>query len=125
MYVHVGLMTFNEKNGVLGPWACFGGILLIGLVSLLKGMTEFIGLLLMGQGLVYLLSFGRHDTNAVYLMFRFLSRPVIITVRAITPRQVADRHLPFVGFFLLFWLWFGLVIVKASLVTSALPAVPQ
>lgn len=95
---------------------------MIELVSVLKGMAEFIALLLMGQGLVYLLSFGRHDTNAVYLMFRFLSSPVVRAVRVITPRRVADRHVPFVGFFLLFWVWFGLVIAKATLVTSRLPA---
>ena len=98
---------------------------MIAFVSVLKGMTEFIALLLMGQGLVYLMSFGRHDTNAVYLMFRFLSSPVMRAVRVITPDRVADRHLPVVGFFLLFWVWFGLVIVKASLVSSGLPSGPQ
>jgi uncharacterized membrane-anchored protein len=100
-------------------------MLLIGLVSVLKGMTEVIGLMLLGQGLVYLLSFGRHNTNAVYLMFRFFSRPVMSSVRLITPRQVADRHIPFVGFFLLFWLWLGLVVAKAVLYTSSLPPVNQ
>lgn len=98
---------------------------MIGLVSVLKGMTEFIGLLLMGQALVYLLSFGRHDTNAVYLMFRFLSRPVMRSVRVITPRQVSDKHVPFVSFFLLFWVWFGLVLLKATLITAELPATSQ
>jgi len=98
---------------------------LVGLVSVLKGMTEFIGLMLLGQGLVYLLSFGRHNTNAVYLMFRFLSRPVLGTVRVITPKQVSDKHVPFVGFFLLFWLWFGLVIIKAALITAELPPLTQ
>jgi uncharacterized membrane protein YedE/YeeE len=97
------------------------GAVLIEIVSVLKGMAEFIALLLMGQGLVYLMSFGRHDTNAVYLMFRFLSSPVIRVVRLVTPNRVADKHLPFVGFFLLFWVWFGLVIVKASLMTSGVP----
>jgi len=98
---------------------------LLGLVSVLKGMTEFIGLMLLGQGLVYLLSFGRHNTNAVYLMFRFFSRPVFSAVRFITPRQVSDKHVPFVGFFLLFWLWFGLVITKAVLITAELPPLSQ
>ncbi len=84
------------------------------LVVICKGLVEFAALILLGQGLVYLLSFGRHEANPVYRLFRLLSSPVTKSVRVITPRQVADRHLPVVGFFLLFWLWFGLVLMKAA-----------
>ena len=85
------------------------------LVVIFKGLVEFSALILLGQGLVYLLSFGRHETNAVYRFFRLLSSPVVKSVRVITPKQVADRHLPMVGFFLLFWLWFGLLLAKAAI----------
>jgi hypothetical protein len=85
------------------------------LVVIFKGLVEFAGLILLGQGLVYILSFGRHETNAVYRLFRLLSSPVVKSVRVITPKQVADRHLPMVGFFLLFWLWFGLLLAKAAM----------
>ncbi|MGA0809244.1 MAG: hypothetical protein ACO3PI_09395 [Burkholderiaceae bacterium] len=40
---------------------------------------------------------------------------MVRSVRVITPKQVADRHLPMVGFFLLFWLWFGLLLAKAAI----------
>jgi hypothetical protein len=33
-------------------------------------------------------------------------------VRRVTPRQIIDRHVPFVTFFLLFWLWIGLTFAK-------------
>lgn len=85
------------------------------LVVIFKGLVEFAALILLGQGLVYLLSFGRHETNAVYRFFRLLSSPVVKSVRVITPKQIADRHLPVVGFFLLFWLWFGLLFAKATI----------
>ena len=85
------------------------------LVVIFKGLVEFTALILLGQGLVYILSFGRHETNAVYRLFRLLSSPVVKSVRVITPKQVADRHLPMVGFFLLFWLWFGLLLAKAAI----------
>ncbi|MGA0984652.1 MAG: hypothetical protein ACO3ST_08265 [Burkholderiaceae bacterium] len=85
------------------------------MVVIFKGLVEFAALILLGQGLVYLLSFGRHETNAVYRFFRLLSSPVVRSVRVITPKQVADRHLPMVGFFLLFWLWFGLLLAKAAI----------
>ena len=85
------------------------------LVVIFKGLVEFAGLILLGQGLVYILSFGKHETNGVYRLFRLLSSPVVKSVRVITPKQVADRHLPMVGFFLLFWLWFGLLLAKAAM----------
>ncbi|MEN9794808.1 MAG: hypothetical protein RJA17_1348, partial [Pseudomonadota bacterium] len=42
--------------------------------------------------------------------------------RIVTPRQVADRHVPVVGFLLLFWIWFALTVVKGSLVLPAAQA---
>ena len=90
---------------------------MIDLVVILKGLVEFTGLMLLGQGIVYLLSFGRHEHNAVYKMFAIVTSPVVKAARVVTPRQVADRHIPVVGFFLLFWVWFALTIAKASLVS--------
>ena len=63
------------------------------------------GLLLLAQGAVYVLSFGRHEDNAVYRFIRFLTSPVTRVVRVLTPAKVADRHVPIVAFFLLFWVW--------------------
>jgi hypothetical protein len=101
-----------------------GGCVLGDLVVIFKGLVEFAALILLGQGLVYLLSFGRHETNAVYRFFRLLSSPVVKSVRVITPKQVSDRHLPMVGFFLLFWLWFGLLLAKAAIFIPASGASP-
>lgn len=77
-------------------------------VTFAKALIEFAALLLAGQGLVFLLSFGRHEGNPIYRFFRFLTRPVVRPVRAITPKFVVDQHLPAVTFFLLFWLWVAL-----------------
>jgi len=77
-------------------------------VTFAKALVEFAGLLLVGQGLVFLLSFGRHEGNPIYRFFRFLTGPVVRPVRLITPRFVVDQHLPAVAFFLLFWLWVAL-----------------
>lgn len=95
---------------------------MIDLVVILKGLVEFTGLMLFGQGIVYLLSFGRHEHNAVYKMFAIVTSPVVKAARVLTPRQVADRHVPVVGFFLLFWIWFALTVVKGSLVLPAAQA---
>ena len=95
---------------------------MIDLVVILKGLVEFTGLMLLGQGIVYFLSFGRHEHNAVYKMFAIVTSPVVKAARVVTPRQVADRHVPVVGFFLLFWIWFALTVVKGSLVLPAVQA---
>ena len=86
------------------------------LLALVHELVKFAGLVLIGQGLVYVLSFGRHETNVVYRFFRFLSSPITRLVRPITPAKVADRHVPIVAFFLLFWLWFALIFVRRSLI---------
>ncbi|HVL58149.1 MAG TPA: hypothetical protein VM491_16760 [Burkholderiaceae bacterium] len=80
------------------------------LLLYVQAIVMFAGLLLLGQGLVFVMSFGRHETNPVYRLFRFLTSPVVKIARRITPRQVADRHVPLVAFFLLFWLWLALAI---------------
>ncbi len=70
-------------------------------------ICAFAALLLLGQGAVWLLSFGQHERNPVYLLFRFLTRPVVALVRHISPRAIADRHVPVVAFLLLFWICLG------------------
>jgi hypothetical protein len=85
------------------------------LLLYLQTLVMFAGLLLLGQGLVFVLSFGRHETNPVYRLFRFLTSPVVKAARAITPQQVADRHVPLVAFFLLFWIWLALAVYIPTL----------
>jgi uncharacterized protein YggT (Ycf19 family) len=73
-------------------------------LSYVYTLCAFAALLLLGQGGVYLLSFGRHETNAVYGFMRLLTSPVTKVVRRITPAKVADQHVPVVAFFLLLWI---------------------
>ena len=85
------------------------------LVVVLKGLVEFAGLLILGQGLVYLLSFGRQEQNAIYRFMRFLTSPVVRVARLVSPRVIVDKHVPAVAFFLLFALWVLLTFMKISL----------
>ncbi len=91
------------------------GTNLLDIVVVLKGLAEFAGLLIIGQGLVYALSFGKHEVNAVYRFFRLMTSPVVKVARWITPSKVADRHVPFVALLLLFWVWFFLTYLKLNL----------
>ena len=87
----------------------------LSLVIILKGLAEVIGLMLVAQGLVFALSFGRHEGNAIYRGIRFLNSPVLRVVRSITPKVVIDRHLPAVALFLIVASWFVLTVAKAVL----------
>lgn len=82
------------------------------LVSVLRSLVEVAGFFLLGQGLLYVLAGASREKNGVYLLFRIVTRPVLRIVRFITPRQVIDRHIPFVAFFLLFWLWIALAYAR-------------
>ena len=77
-------------------------------VTVAKALVEFAGLLLLGRGLVFLLSFGRHEGNPIYRLFRFLTGPVVRPARLIAPRFVVDQHIPAIAFFVLFWVWVAL-----------------
>lgn len=81
-------------------------------VSVLRGVTEVALLSLIGQGILALLAGAKRQTNPVYQVFCVVTRPVLRLLRALTPRLVLDRHLPFVAFFLLFWLWIALAYLK-------------
>lgn len=90
------------------------------ILVVIQGLAFYAGMLLLGQGFIYALSLGRHETNAVYKMMRLITSPVVKIVRVITPAKIADRHVPVVAFFLLFWLWFALAIRFGSIIKQGL-----
>lgn len=65
-------------------------------------LVLYIALLaLLGQGVLYVLAGAKRETNLFYRLLQALSRPFTAPVRKLTPRRVADRHVPIVTFFLL------------------------
>lgn len=88
---------------------------MLGTVVVLKGLAEFVGLLLIGQGLVYVLSFGKHEANGVYKLFWLITSPVVKVTRIITPSKVADKHVPVVALLLVFWIWVFMAYLKLTM----------
>lgn len=82
------------------------------LISVLRALVEVAGYTLIGQGIVALFAGQSRDKNFVYRLMKTVTDPVVKLVRLITPRLIIDRHIPFVTFFLLFWLWIGLAVAK-------------
>lgn len=85
------------------------------ILGVLRALVEVAMLALLGQGAVALLSGARRQTNPIYQLFAIVTKPVIRAVRFITPKPVIDKHVPFVAFFLLFWLWIFLAWAKQYL----------
>jgi len=91
----------------------------LNLVVVLKGLVEFAALLIVGQGLVYVLSFGKHEQNVIYRFMRFLTSPVVRLARWLSPSLVVDRHVPAVALFMLFVVWVVLIFLKLQLLVAA------
>jgi len=85
------------------------------LVSILRTLVEVAGFALLGQGVLVLLAGKYRDQNLFYRVLRIVTQPVVRAVRFITPRFVLDAHIPTLTFFLLFWLWVVLALVKRHL----------
>lgn len=81
-------------------------------LGVLRALVEVAMLFLLGQGLLALLAGSRRHTNTMYKLFVIVTAPVLKAVRKVSPPQIIDKHLPFVAFFLLFWLWIGLAYLK-------------
>lgn len=82
------------------------------IVSVLKALVEVAALALLAQGLIGLLSGKARQENFVYRLFAVVTAPVTRTVRAISPKFIADQHIGLASFFILFWLWIGLIYLK-------------
>ena len=76
-------------------------------------------LALLGQGVLYVLAGAKREQNAFYTLLRVISKPFTAPMRKVTPRQVADRHVPVVTFFLLLILYAIVTFERADLCISA------
>ena len=81
-------------------------------LSAVKLLAEIALLALVGQGVLYVLAGPKRDTNFFYGLLKAITNPVTWVARRITPRQVADQHVPFVAFFLLAIVWAVVTIEK-------------
>jgi len=82
------------------------------IVSSLKALFEVAGMALIGQGLIGLISGKSKQDNFVYRIFMVVTSPIYKLARVISPKFIADAHLGLASFFILFWLWIGLVYAK-------------
>lgn len=87
------------------------------LLGVFRSLVEVAGLFLLGQGVLHVLAGPDREKNGVYRLFQIVTSPVIHIARALAPKLVVDRLIPFIAFFLLFALWIGLAYVRRMLLT--------
>ena len=85
------------------------------LILILRSLVEVAGFALLGQGVLALLAGKYREDNIFYRVLRIVASPAVRAVRFITPRFIIDAHIPFLAFFLLFWLWIVLALAKRHL----------
>ncbi len=84
------------------------------ILGVLRALVEVSMLFLLGQGLLALLAGSRRHDNTMYKLFVVVTAPVLKAMRKITPRQIIDKHLPFIAFAVLFWCWIALAYLKKT-----------
>jgi hypothetical protein len=82
------------------------------LVSMARALVEVAGMLMIGQGVLWLFGRKARDGNFIYDLFKKGTAPVTRFTRLITPRFVHDAHIGLLAFFLLAWLWIALAAAK-------------
>ena len=89
------------------------------LATVLKGLVEVLLVVMLGQGLLYLLAGKRRQENVVYRAFALVTAPVMRATRFVTPRFIVDQHIGYVAFFLLLVLWVLALALKVHAVLQA------
>ena len=72
-------------------------------------------LALAGQGALYVLAGPKRDSNFFYRLLQLLSKPFTLVVRKLTPKRVADTHVPIVTFFVLLIVYFVVTFERIDL----------
>jgi hypothetical protein len=85
------------------------------LLRALKAIVEVAGFSYLGQGLVAVFSGANRDKNVIYQVFRIITGPVTRATRLLMPKFIPDRHIPFIAFGLLMWVWIFLIFGIAGL----------
>ena len=89
-----------------------------------KALLEVVLLVLIGQGLLFVLAGASRHENLVYRMFTTVTGPIMKATRFITPRFIVDQHVGLVAFFLVVVLWFVALALKVHYYLEASGARP-
>jgi hypothetical protein len=72
-------------------------------------------LALAGQAVLFVLAGAKRETNFFYKLLQVLSKPFTVPVRLLTPKLVANQHVPVVTFLLLLVVYAIVTFERANL----------
>ena len=75
------------------------------LLRVVKALVEVAGFAYLGQAILVVFAGGLRDQNLFYRIIRVVTDPVTRATRFLMPRFMPDRHIPWIAFGLLFWIW--------------------
>ena len=87
-------------------------------VSIVKLLCEIALLGLAGRWLLGILAGAKKESNFFYKALEAMTQPVVAATRFITPKAIIDRHVPFVAFLLLCFIWVVALIEKVRICTQ-------
>jgi hypothetical protein len=87
-------------------------------VSIVKLVCEIALLALAGRFLLGLLAGQKKESNFFYKALEAMTKPFVSAARFITPKAILDRHVPFVAFLLIGFIWVISVIEKVRICTA-------
>ena len=79
-------------------------------LRILKAIVEVAGMAYLGQAILVVFAGGLRDQNLFYRIIRTVTDPFTRATRFIMPRFMPDRHMPWIAFGLLFWIWVFLIV---------------
>jgi hypothetical protein len=85
---------------------------------IVKGLVELLLLVMVGQGVLFVLAGAARQQNLIYRMFATVTAPIMKVARFVTPRFIVDQHIGLVAFFLLVVLWIAALALKVKAVAA-------
>ena len=70
------------------------------------------GLALVGQAILYAIVGNKRETNMFYQLFVVLNKPWVAIAKLISPKMVAERHIPVVAFCVVSVLYIAVTLAK-------------
>lgn len=84
-------------------------------ISALRALVEMLGLCLIAQAFLYLISGPRRESNVIYRLFALITHPPRQGLAALLPAGTRPATVGVLCFVLLFCLWIGLAVLRRLL----------
>ena len=88
-------------------------------LRIVKAIVEVVGFAYIGQAILVVFAGGLREQNLFYRIIRVVTDPMTRLTRVLMPRFMPDRHMPWIAFGLLFWIWIFTIVAIVYLRRAA------